>query len=174
MARKPTGGRTVDDQASARSGCTAAQIAKPTARSFQSGVAAAWKAPFEPSRTRATPATSVASKRKQTSKRCLDICTSNRRSRRTAAPLRQGSSRTLFDGVGEVGRSIVERIGIVRLEDDFDVWTLGAEAGVGAYAHSGMVSRGLREQDRDPALGRPVHPPPGADRRAGAQLVLDR
>src|SRR5947207_15711207 len=175
MARKPTGWRTVDDQAKARSGCTAAQIAKPAARSFQSGDAAAWKAPFAPSRTSPMPATSVARRRKATTtRRCLDICTSNRRSRRTAAPLRQGSSRNIFDGVSEIGRSGVEGIGISRLEDYFDVWTPGAEAGVGAYLYPGMVARGPREQDGDPALGRPVRPPPGADRRTGAQLVLDR
>src|SRR5205823_6298768 len=146
MARKPTGWRTVDDQAKARSGCTAAQIAKPAARSFQSGVAAAWNAPFAPSRTTAKPAASVARKRKATRRRCLDICTSNRRSRRTAAPLRQGTSHGIFDGVGEIGRSSVESVGVVRLEDDFDVWTLGAEAWVGAYPHPGMVGRGPREQ----------------------------
>ena len=43
MARKPTGERTVDVQASARSGCTAAQIARPAIRYCQSGVAAAEK-----------------------------------------------------------------------------------------------------------------------------------
>ena len=43
MARKPTGERTVDVQASARSGCTAAQITRPAIRYFQSGVAAAEK-----------------------------------------------------------------------------------------------------------------------------------
>src|SRR5262249_56023038 len=32
MARKPTGERTVDVQARARSGCTAAQIARPASR----------------------------------------------------------------------------------------------------------------------------------------------
>ena len=32
IARKPTGERTVDVQASARSGCTAAQIASPASR----------------------------------------------------------------------------------------------------------------------------------------------
>src|SRR2546430_2902635 len=42
MARKPISGwRTVEVQASARSGCTAAQIASPASRKRQSGVAAA-------------------------------------------------------------------------------------------------------------------------------------
>jgi hypothetical protein len=38
------------------------------------------------------------------------------------------SAETLLKSLGEPGRSRLERVRIVRLEDDFDVGTVGAEA----------------------------------------------
>ena len=45
--------------------------------------------------------------------------------------------------LSEPGRSRLERVRIVRLEDDLDVGTAGAEAWIRAYTHLGVNDQGL-------------------------------
>src|SRR5207253_6340548 len=80
----------------------------------------------------------------------------------------------LLKSLSEPGRSRLQRVGIVRLEDDLDVGTVGAEAWVRAYTHSGVELYRLGEDRDDLALRCPVVAAPGVDRGTGAQLVLDR
>ena len=47
-------------------------------------------------------------------------------------------TQTLLKSLCEPGRSRLERVRIVRLEDDLDVGTVGAEAWIRAYTHSGV------------------------------------
>src|SRR5437763_4733380 len=79
----------------------------------------------------------------------------------------------LLKSLSEPGRSRLERVRIVRLEDDLDVGTVGAEAWIGAYTHLGMDLYRLGENGDDPALCRPVAAAPRRDRGARTQLVLD-
>jgi hypothetical protein len=47
-------------------------------------------------------------------------------------------TQNLLKSPSEPGRSRLERVGIVRLEDDLDVGTAGAEAWIRAYTDLGV------------------------------------
>ena len=83
-------------------------------------------------------------------------------------------TQTLLKSLCEPGRSRLERVRIVRLENDFDVGTVGAEAWVRAYTDSRVDLYCLGENPDDPALRRAVAVTPGSDRRTRAQFALDR
>src|SRR5256886_2209196 len=83
-------------------------------------------------------------------------------------------TQTLLKSQCEPGRSRLERVRIVRLENDFDVGTVGAEAWVRAYTDLRVDLYCLGENPDDPALRRAVAVTPGSDRRTRAQLALDR
>ena len=64
--------------------------------------------------------------------------------------------------------------GIARLDDDLDLAAARVEARIRADQHAGMALGHRLEHADDPALGRPVRPPPGPDRLARPQLLGER
>src|SRR5439155_22496239 len=80
---------------------------------------------------------------------------------------------TLLKSPREPGHSRLQRVGINRLEYDFNVGPVCAEAWIRAYTDSGVNLYCLGKNCDDLALGRAVAAAPRTDRRAGSQLILN-
>src|SRR5438876_3619565 len=80
---------------------------------------------------------------------------------------------TLLKSPREPGHSRLQCVGIIRLEYDFNVGPVCAEAWIRAYTDSGVNLYCLGKNCDDLALGRAVAAAPRTDRRTGSQLLLN-